>query len=492
MLSSLTKNRVKRAHFSHGIKNMNIIKEIHEHMRMHTEKDRELVARAYAFGEKAGSINQRAYDTSFTLLNMGMDSSSISAGLLYNVLQDTSVSEEVLRKELGREVAILIKNVTALSMHRYHGLERHKESLRKLLLATSEDVRVLIIKLAERLNRFETLNTLPKDKQMRTALETLEIYAPIAHRLGIGHIKGTLEDLAFPYVYPKEYEQTRELLKERRRVTEGYLKKVHHSLVKALAKEDIKLLSVDHRTKHTYSLYKKLKRYKMDSSQIYDIAALRIVVTSIQDCYRSLGIIHDLWEPIGTDTIKDYVASPKPNGYQSIHTTVRTGDGGIVEIQVRTQKMHRNAEYGIASHLAYKESSSISALQVSHGKKLAWTKEFTRWQKKLAGGNLTARDFRVSFFNDRVFVFTPDGDVIDLPEGSTTVDFAYTIHSEVGNKMSGAKINGKLSQLNTPLKNGDKIEIITKKTGAPTPKWLEYATIPIAKKHIRSSLQRNM
>lgn len=458
-------------------------------MQPSSQEDRELISRAFRFAQNLpGSDLNRAFETAHTLAKLGMDVETIAAGLLYNVLEDERVDESQLKQEFGEEITCLIKGVTELNKHRYHGLERHKESLRKLLLAISEDIRVLIIKLAERLHRFETLPDESDDKQKRTALETLEIYAPIAHRLRMGQIKGELEDLAFPYVYPKEYEETKELLREKSKETQKYLEKVHRSLQKILFKENIQPIATDYRIKHLYSLYKKLHRYDMNIEKIYDIAALRIVVSSVSECYQILGIIHGVWQPT-QGRIKDYIASPKPNWYQSLHTTIATGDGGIVEIQIRTEKMHREAEFGIASYLAYKELPKEQP-DFLLGKKFSWIRELVRWQKNFSESKKDPENFRVDFFKDRVFVFTPQGDVIDLPHEATPVDFAYAIHSDVGDFMSGAKVNGKLSSLDTKLQNGDVVDIVTKKRGSPSPKWFEYAKTPLAKKHIKAALSK--
>ncbi len=464
------------------------IKNLHEQMRVHSEKDKAHIALVFLYAKEKELLSSRSYKTACTLAEIGMDAHSVAVGLLYNALEEEHMHEEYIQKEFGEEVLFLLRGVTELTKHRYKGLERHKESLRKLLLVVSEDVRVLIIKLIERLHRFETLSGDTKDKQQRVALETLEIYAPIAHRLGMGHIKGALEDLAFPYIYPKECEEIQRLLKERSKETEKYLEKTYRSLQKELFKEGIKPITSDYRLKHIYSLYKKLKHYNMDIDEIYDIAALRVVVETPKECYQTLGCIHGLWEPL-PGRIKDYIASPKLNSYKSLHTTVSTGDGGIVEIQIRTEKMHREAEYGVASHFAYKESPSI--YKNLQGKATSWMREFMRWQKKAHDSGFASHNFRVDFFKDRVFIFTPNGDVIDLPKGSTPVDFAYAIHSKIGDNMSGAKINKKLCSLGTPLINGDKVEIVTKKGGHPSQKWLEYAVTPLAKRHIKSALQKD-
>ncbi|HEC30777.1 MAG TPA: bifunctional (p)ppGpp synthetase/guanosine-3',5'-bis(diphosphate) 3'-pyrophosphohydrolase, partial [Candidatus Yonathbacteria bacterium] len=334
------------------------------------------------------------------------------------------------------------------------------------------------------------------EKQKRIALETLEIFAPLANRLGMWKLKSELEDGAFPFVYPEEYKKVKELLKQRNKIDQKYLEKTHRSLQKELAKQGIQgnVIQTGHRVKSRYSLYKKLLRHDMDMDQIYDIIALRVIVQNVEDCYRVLGIIHGAWTPL-PGRVKDYIAVSKPNGYKSLHTTIFTGNGGIVEVQIRTEEMHREAEYGIASHISYKEgvfdkSKKRNKKNTALNKKLGWIQQLIEWQKNVSESGEYLENLKMNFFNNQVFVFTPDGDVIDLPEGSTPIDFAYAVHSDIGDHVYGAEINGKFISLNTSLKDGDIIEIQTKKGSHPSQKWLDYAKTTLALRHIRIALQK--
>lgn len=483
------------------------VKEIIDKLHNPSERDVALVQKAYQFAERAHATQKRMtgdpyfvhiYATALKLAELHMDPQTVAAGLLHDTLEDANITEEELEKEFGKDVTFLVKGVTKLGTLKYHGVERHVESLRKLFIATAQDVRVLIIKLADRLHNVSTLHGHNRpEKQHRIALETLEIYAPLANRLGMGGIKGELEDHAFPYVYPEEYEKVKELAKQKHKLNQQYVDKVRRSLQKELAKQNIKVVSTDSRVKRLYSLYRKLKKKSMDMEKVYDLVAVRVIVPTIEDCYRVLGIIHSIWTPL-PGRIKDYIALPKPNGYQSLHTTIFTGDGGIVELQVRTEWMHKEAEYGIASHMTYKEKSLfqgfIDRVRGNGGgqlsKKLRWIQQLHDWQKNVHESGEFLEHLKMDFFQDRVFVFTPDGDVIDLPEESTPVDFAFAIHSDIGLHMAGAKINGKMSSLNTPLHNGDIIEIVTKKNSHPSNKWLDYAQTTLARRSIRAAINK--
>jgi GTP pyrophosphokinase len=327
-----------------------------------------------------------------------------------------------------------------------------------------------------------------EDKRKRIAIESIEVYAPLANRLGMGKFKGEIEDAAFPYAYPKESAQVEDIIKEKKNIYEKNLLEVQKDLETELKKNKLKNFEIDSRMKHKYSLWRKLVKREMDIEKIYDIVALRVIVDSIEDCYRVLGIVHSIWRPL-PGRIKDYIAVPKPNGYRSIHTTIFTGAGGIAEIQIRTKEMHREAQYGIAAHFAYKELG---------GKKIAEDKIKFKWIEELRDFNLSVEEpknllehLKMDFFNDRIFIFNPHGDVVDLPEDSTPIDFAYAIHSDIGDHISGVRINSKMSPIFSKLKNRDIVEIIKKKDAHPSSKWLEYAKTTIAKKHIRSYLEKN-
>lgn len=485
-------------------------------------KDMALVTKAYEFAKKIHE-NQTRYsgepyflhpaEVAFSLAETGMDPQTIAAGLIHDAMEDAGASAAAIEKEFGQEVLFLVRGVTKLGVLRYRGLERHTESLRRLFAATAQDIRVLIIKLMDRLHNAKTLEHVPEAKRRRIALETLEIYAPIADRLGMSVAKTELEDAAFPYVYPKEHEKTRELMKERKKETEKRLEKAERDLKRLLADAGILTFRTEARMKGMYSLFRKLERKEWDIAKIYDILALRLMVRSVADCYSALGIVHKHWRPV-PGKIKDYIAFPKPNGYQSLHTTVHTGDGGALEIQIRTEAMHREAQYGIASHLSYKEAQETGALR---GGSLEWVRQFIpglrrraaavepvngggersapEWVKQLAKAHDVdekseeyLQSLKTDFFSHRVFVFTPKSDVIDLPVGATPVDFAYAIHSEIANKMAGARVNGKLVSLDTALRNGDMVEIITKPSAKPSRKWHDIAKTTLAKKMIRVAL----
>jgi RelA/SpoT family (p)ppGpp synthetase len=396
-------------------------------------------------------------------------------------LEDTAVTAAELEKNFGKEILFLVEGVTKLGKIKYHGTARYNESLRKLFVAMSRDIRVLIIKLCDRLHNIQTLQFVPKEKQLRIATETLEIYAPLAYRLGIRKLQRALEDTAFAYVYPEESEKVKKLLKLKLHESEESLQKFQKSLKKELAKNNIVNFRTDYRVKGLYSLYKKLKRNDMDIEKIYDISAVRVIVPTVEECYKILGIVHNAWKPL-TGKIKDYISTPKPNGYQSLHTTVFSGDGNIVEVQIRTEEMHNESEYGIASHIFYKHTQNE---KIKNSPK--WIKELVEYQKN--ADNKSLEDIKTDFFEEQIFVFTPKGDVIDLPSGSSAVDFAYNIHSDVGDHMSGVKINGKFVALNSVLQSGDLVEIDTKKSAKPSHKWLEYCKTTVAKRHIRNFLE---
>jgi GTP diphosphokinase / guanosine-3',5'-bis(diphosphate) 3'-diphosphatase len=502
------------------------ISSILDEMQSKSDEDKKLVKGAYNFAKEV-HIDQKRYsgdpyfihaaEVGYSLARIGMDAPTIAAGILHDTIEDVDVNPETIKKEFGSEVLNIVEGVTKLGELKYRGTERHTESLRKLFAATAKDIRVLIVKLMDRLHNARTLEFVPKNKRKRIALETLEIYAPIADRLGMGVIKRELEDASFPFAYPTEYENVTELLKERKAETQRRLEKTEKTLKKELASQNIREFRTDARVKGVYSLFRKLERKELDITKIHDILALRIIVSNLATCYSILGIIHGQWRPV-PGKIKDYIAFPKPNGYQSIHTTIYTGDGGTLEIQIRTEAMHREAQYGIASHFSYKEG--MSKITNRKGTGLEWIRQFLpkngdskkiessrndtkkyggdkipRWVKDLADTQSEDRhdnfleDLKVDFFSHRVFVFTPRGDVIDLPIEATPVDFAYIIHSDIGNHMAGAKVNGKLVSLDTMLHNGDIVEIITKRSSKPTQKWIAYAKTTLAKRQIKSALQ---
>jgi len=454
-----------------------------------------LLAKAYAFADHAHRAQKRLSGESYfshltetakIIAKLGMDGKTIAAGLLHDVLEDTAIGEEELEREFGEEIVFLVKGVTKLGTLKYRGHERHVESLRKFFIAMANDLRVVIIKFADRLHNLQTLEFLPEEKQKRIAMEAIEVYAPLANRLGMGKLKGLLEDAAFPYAHPKEYAEVEEIIKEKKGLYEKYMAEVKGVVERELKRNHVKTIEISTRIKHKYSLWRKLERYEMDIEKIYDIVALRVVTHTIEDCYRTLGIIHSIWRPL-PGRIKDYIAVPKPNGYRSLHTTIFTGSGGIAEIQIRTQEMHAEAAYGIAAHFSYKEGKFTKDKK----SKFEWLEELKNLKHALEAPKKFLEHLRSDFFSDRIFIFTPKGDVVDLPEGSTPIDFAYQIHSDIGDHISGVKISGKMSPILTELKNGDIVEIIKKDSAHPTSKWLDYTKTTIAKRHIRAYLVKN-
>jgi len=469
--------------------------------RAKSEYDLDLIRLAYDFAKQAHEGQARksgepyinhSLETAITLAKIGMDQATIIAGLLHDVPEDTDYSLVDIEKNFGPEVAKLVAGITKLGIIKYRGMEKYAENLRKMFISMAQDIRIVMIKMADRLHNLKTLASLPPEKQKRIAQESLEIYAPIANRLGMGSIKGDLEDLAFPYVYPEKYLWLKENILPQIKLRMEYIEKVIKLVEKELVAEKIKIVSIHGRQKRLYSLYQKLTRpqYNSDITKIHDLVALRIILPTISDCYHVLGIIHRLWKPL-PGRIKDYIAQPKPNGYQSLHTTVFCLDGKIVEFQIRTKNMHEQAEYGIAAHWHYKEnnknSKKISDKGYTLPKKFNWIQDLVKWQKEIQDNQQYLKSLSVDFFHNRIFVFTPKGDVIDLPEDATPVDFAYHVHSWIGDHCSGSKINSQMSSLDSTLKNGDVIEIITDKNRkGPSLDWLKFVKTGAAKDKIRS------
>lgn len=422
------------------------------------------------------------------LISMHADITTVVAGILHDTLEDTELSESELREQFGEEVLFLVQGVTKLGHLKYKGVERHVESLRKFFIASSEDLRVVMIKLADRLHNMQTLQHVRTDKQKRIALETLEIHARLADRLGMGRIKTQLEDLAFPYVYPEEHKKTLELLHLVTSASETHLAQVAKTLHEELHILDAEVNTVDYRIKHLYSLWKKLKHFSYDIEKIYDILALRIIVPTVADCYHALGIIHGLYKPIPS-RFKDYIALPKPNGYQSLHTAILDGAGEIIEIQIRTSDMHTEAEYGIASHSTYKETSKNEKVVHSQSKKHNWARDLAHVKQTMTDSTDFVSTLKLDFFDERLFVYTPKGDVIELPRGATIIDFAYAIHSEIGNTLSSAKVNSKMAPLHTVLKQSDVVEVTHTGKSHPNRKWLNMCKTHLAKHHIKKYLK---
>ena len=508
---------------------MTTVKEIAGAMTAASPDDIAFVEKAYDYAKKAHEGQTRFSGepyfvhpaaTALILAQYGMDATTIAAGLLHDTVEDGRASREDIEREFGKDVLFIVDGVTKLGKHKYRGAERHAESLRRLLVATASDIRVLLVKLADRTHNMQTLDHVPEHKRRRIALETLEIYAPIADRLGMGRVKRDLEDLAFPYVDTDAATHTAEVRKLKAKQTEEGLARVRKEIGRELAKKGLKTFRTDIRMKGLWSLHQKLLRKRDDISLIHDIAALRVIVPSIEDCYIALGAIHALYKPLPGE-FKDYISFPKPNGYQSLHTTVVTPEAGVVEVQIRTEEMHKHAMFGIASHMSYKQlaqagvgrmnassqKSRFSALSFSWRSLIPSLMRVARsdspsgksakmppWLAELAtahsdiGSAEFVEGLKEDFFSRRVFVFTPQGDVIDLPAGSTPIDFAYAIHSDLGEHLQGAKVNGKLASFDTELNNGDIVEAIRRDSAHPSAKWLEFARTSLARRNIRASL----
>lgn len=457
--------------------------------------DEGFIRSAYAFADEAHGGQKRtngepyinhSFATAMNLADMRMPPSIIVAGLLHDVPEDTDRTLEDIQERFGEDVTTMVRGITKLGKLKYRGMERYLENLRKMFLAMAADVRVVIIKFADRLHNLETLDALPPKKQYRVALESLEIFAPIANRLGMGDMKGRIQDMSFKYVLPKEYEWTVGILKNTRDGKSEYLDGVIARSREALEAAGIKTSSVHGRAKHLYSLYRKLIKNDRDISRIHDIMAVRVIVPTIADCYAALGVIHGTWTPL-KGRIKDYIAQPKPNGYRSLHTTVFCDDGEIVEFQIRTPDMHNQNEFGIASHWQYDEKKGKASRETEQTK---WMEQLADLQQEIADKRqyLSAlEELKIDVFRDRIFVFTPEGDVIDLPEDSTPVDFAYAIHTDIGNTCTSAKVNEDMTPLDRPLKSGDVVEIIVDKSRkGPNPDWINFVKTRHAKACIRS------
>jgi len=462
-----------------------------------------LVAKAYEFAKKAHAGQKRESGAAYfehalavaeNVASWKLDESSIAAALLHDVVEDTGVPLENIKKEFGEDIAFLVDGVTKVGKIKYRGVEMQVENLRKMFLALSLDIRVVIIKLADRLHNMQTLDNLQQAKQKRIALETMEIYASLAYRLGMQKLSGELEDLAFPYIYPQEYAWLKKEIKDEYEKREQFAEKIRPIVLGELRKNIIKPLFMDSRAKRYSSLYKKLLRYDMDIKKIHDLVALRIILNTVEDCYATLGIIHKLWPPM-PGRFKDYIAMPKPNGYRSLHTTVFCLNKTIIEIQIRTLEMHDEDENGIAAHWAYEQKKGTKQYnenRTSYADKrdLTWVHQLRNWQKEYSNPEDFMNSLKIDFFKDRIFAITPRGEVIDLPYGATPIDFAYQIHSDIGDSCSGARVNGRIASLDYNLHSGDVVEIITQKNKKPSASWLTTVKTAAAKSRIKSALNK--
>jgi GTP diphosphokinase / guanosine-3',5'-bis(diphosphate) 3'-diphosphatase len=420
------------------------------------------------------------------LRSLGGDNVTIAAGFLHDVVEDTDVTSAEIEERFGVQVRLLVEGVTKLSKFNFSSTtERQAENFRRMFLAMATDIRVIVVKLADRLHNMRTLEHLKPEKQKRISQETREIFAPLANRLGIGRFKWELEDLCFKYLEPEAYDEIKSLIAERRTDREARIAQVTETLRSRLEKQKIKVVELKGRPKHLYGIYQKMERQQKEFNQIYDIAAFRIIVETNEECYRSLAVVHDAFTPI-PGRFKDYIGLPKPNCYQSLHTTVVGSNGRPIEVQIRTKEMHQVAEYGIAAHWKYKETGASNvSISSEDDDKFTWLRQLLEWQKDLSDAQEYMETVKDNLFEDDVYVFTPDGDVVALANGATPVDFAYRIHSEIGNHMKGARVNGHWSVLSKPLENGDIVEIVTQKNSHPSLDWLNFVVSPTARNRIR-------
>lgn len=470
--------------------------------KYHPSDDITLIEKAYAVAQEAhkGQVRKSGEPyiihplyVAIILADLELDKETIAAGLLHDVVEDTIMTEEEIARRFGADVCLLVDGVTKLEQIPLSGngepddtkLEMQAENLRKMFLAMAKDIRVIMIKLADRLHNMRTLKHMPPEKQQRIAKETLEIYAPIAQRLGISKIKVELDDLSLKYLEPEVYYDLVEKIAVRKTVREKYIQSIVDEVSEHIQRVGIKA-QIDGRVKHFFSIYKKMKNQGKTLDQIYDLFAVRIIVDTVKDCYAALGVIHEMYKPI-PGRFKDYIAMPKPNMYQSLHTTLIGSSGQPFEIQIRTFEMHKAAEYGIAAHWKYKEASDGKKAETQEEEKLAWLRQILEWQREMSDNkeflHLLKND--LDLFSDSVYCFTPSGEVKTLPAGSTPIDFAYSIHSAVGNKMIGARVNGKLVTIDYEINNGDRVEIMTSQNSkGPSRDWLNVVKSTQAKNKI--------
>ena len=461
--------------------------------------DIDIIEKAYNFASEAHKSQKREsgepyiihpIDVAEILAELGMDTNTIAAGLLHDVLEDTDCTYKEMSDMFNEEIASLVNGVTKLGKIEYKSKqEQQADNVRKMLLAMAKDIRVIIIKLADRLHNMRTLKFMSKEKQKLKAKETLDIYAPLAHRLGMSKIKWELEDLSFRYLHEEEYYDLVRQIAEKRVEREAYISSIIDDLYKNLEESGIDS-DIEGRPKHFYSIYRKMVNKSKTIEQIFDLTAIRVLVNSVKDCYGVLGIVHTIYKPI-PGRFKDYIAMPKPNMYQSLHTTVIGPQGKTFEIQIRTFDMHKTAEYGIAAHWKYKEGDAGEDKEKGFEKKLAWLRDMLEWQKETSDAEEFMEGFKIDLFSDEIFVFTPKGVVINLASGSTPIDFSYRIHTDVGNRCIGAKVNGKIVPLDYKLKTGEIVEIITSQSAkGPNMDWLNIAKSNQAKSKIKSWLKK--
>jgi len=453
------------------------------------QADLAIIEKAFEFAQKAHLEHKRLsgepyishpLSVALILADLEQDHLTIAAALLHDVIEDAGVTHEELFKLFGDQVAKMVEGVSKLSQFSFVSREvRQAENFRKMFIAMGEDFRIIIIKLADRLHNMQTLEFLPEPKQKETALETREIFAPLAHRLGMWRLKWELEDLAFVYLEPDKYREIKKKFSESRKDRESYIQSFIEQVSGMFTHVGIKY-EISGRPKHFYSVYRKMVDQNLEFDEIYDLTAVRIVVDSVKECYAVLGVTHATWKPV-PGRFRDYIAMPKSNGYQSLHTTLIGPGGKPVEVQIRTHEMHRISEYGIAAHWRYKEGATDKKLD----EKMFWFREMLEWQNELRDAKDFMENLKVNLFVDEVFVFTPKGDVFGLPIGATPVDFAYRVHTEVGHRVVGAKVNGRIAPLDHKLCSGDIVEILTGKKDRPNKDWVRFVKTAAARIKIR-------
>jgi GTP pyrophosphokinase len=459
------------------------------------DADTELLRRAYVFSafEHKGQLRHSGepylvhpLEVADQLADMRLDVVAIAAGLLHDIVEDTQTPIERIRELFGADVAHVVEGVTKLGAIPFSSSEeRQAENFRKMLLAMVDDIRVILVKLADRLHNMRTLHHLPEERRLKIAQETRDIYAPIANRLGMSKIKNELEELAFKYLEPNAFESLRSRVEARRRAAEGMIDELKKNITAKLTEAQIPVIHIDGRIKRLFSIHQKLKRQKIDLDQVYDMVALRIVTDSIRDCYAALGIIHQTWSPV-PGRIKDFIAMPRPNGYQSLHTSVISERGSPFEVQIRTAEQHRIAEEGIAAHWKYKEGRLGADRDEQH---FLWLRQLLEWQQEVRDPQEFLQNLKIELYPEEVYIFTPKGEVKALPRGATPVDFAYSIHTDVGHQCVGARVNGKMVPLRTRLRNGDIVEAVTAPGHKPSRDWLNFVVTSRARNKIRHYIQ---
>lgn len=466
------------------------------------EREMDLLEKAFQLAEKSHSEQKRKSGEPFvnhplrvalTISQMKLGINAVIASVLHDVVEDCEIPVSEIKSQFNEEVYFLVNGLTKVNKIKYkEDDDTEKENFRNMILAIAKDLRIILIKLTDRLDNMKTLWPLEPKKKRKKSLETLEILAPLAYRLGMSDIGAQLEDLAFPYVYEKEYKLTKKIIGKRGEELKNYLQELVPLVQKELKENHLNPEKIQFRTKHLYSIWRKLQKEDMDIKRIHDLVAMRIIMPNLEECYGTLGIIHQMWKPV-PGRFKDYIALPKPNGYQSLHTTVFAKNGKIVEIQIRTPQMDEEAEWGIAAHWIYgsrkDDKKYKKRKKFNPPKNFYWINQLREWQKKFYSSEEFLNSLKVDFFKDRIFVLTPKGDIIDLPDGATTIDFAYQIHTDVGNQAAGAKVNGRLVSLDYKLQSGEIIEIMTKKRKLPSSSWLEFVKMSETRKKIQDELK---